>query len=413
MSHGADERVGTNHHVISYVDLPDVENGEVEITGEVITDEYVLSAVASEGLGNPYILAHGAQHLLQEIILRLIVCAVDGVELLTPSDGTAFPANQFLVSDSPIAEADLQEMKDFYAVLDKGLHTETYGGNTCLKEWADLTLNSQGDASNHRHLSHLMALFPYGQVSAFSSDPQEKQLYKAAVNSLHVRNSTDVTGWSASWKINLHARALEGDAAHRIFPQMLKHSGSYQIVMSGQGGCYYNLWDSHSPFQIDGNFGYTSGVAEMLLQSYDGQIHLLPALPSVWKNGHVKGLKAVGDFTVDQEWADGAFAGATITNNQGQPLSFTVGCLPEGKTVEATVNDVATGIQRNDDGSFAIPSSSAGDVVRINVIDKALVGIRQPHAYAPSSTTYNLSGIPVNDSFHGLVIQDHKVVLRR
>ena len=320
---------------------------------------------------------------------------------------------EILGSDSPIAEADLQEMKDFYAVLDKGLHTETYGGNTCLKEWADLTLNSQGDASNHRHLSHLMALFPYGQVSAFSSDPQEKQLYKAAVNSLHVRNSTDVTGWSASWKINLHARALEGDAAHRIFPQMLKHSGSYQIVMSGQGGCYYNLWDSHSPFQIDGNFGYTSGVAEMLLQSYDGQIHLLPALPSVWKNGHVKGLKAVGDFTVDQEWADGAFAGATITNNQGQPLSFTVGSLPEGKTVEATVNDVATGIQRNDDGSFAIPSSSAGDVVRINVIDKALVGIRQPHAYAPSSTTYNLSGIPVNDSFQGLVIHDHKVVLRR
>ena len=320
---------------------------------------------------------------------------------------------EILGSDSPIAEADLQEMKDFYEVLDKGLHTETYGGKTCLKEWADLTLNSQGDASNHRHLSHLMALFPYGQVSAFTDDEQGQELYKAAVNSLHVRNSTDVTGWSASWKINLHARALEGDAAHRIFPQMLKHSGSYQIVMSGQGGCYYNLWDSHSPFQIDGNFGYTSGVAEMLLQSYDGEIHLLPALPAVWKNGHVNGLKAIGDFIVDQEWKDGAFAGATITNNQGQPLTFTVGSLPTDKTIDATVNGLPADVQRHDNGSFSISDTKAGDIVKINVIDKSMVGIRQPHADTTDGRSYNLSGIPVDDSYKGLVIQDHKVVLKR
>jgi alpha-L-fucosidase 2 len=194
---------------------------------------------------------------------------------------------------------------------------------------------------------------------------------------------------------------------------MLKHSGSYQIVMSGQGGCYYNLWDSHSPFQIDGNFGYTSGVAEMLLQSYDGEIHLLPALPAVWKNGHVNGLKAIGDFIVDQEWTDGAFAGATITNNQGQPLTFTVGSLPTDKTIDATVNGLPADVQRHDNGSFSISDTKAGDIVKINVIDKSMVGIRQPHADTTAGRSYNLSGIPVDDSYKGLVIQDHKVVLKR
>ena len=304
---------------------------------------------------------------------------------------------EVLGDDSPIREADLREMRDFYEVLDRGLHTEAYNGKTCLREWADLSLNSQGDAASHRHLSHLMALYPYGQVSAFTDDAEGKRLYRAAVNSLRVRNATDVTGWSGGWKVNLFARALDGNEARKVFALMLKHSQSYVIAMSGQGGCYYNLWDAHSPFQIDGNFGYTSGVAEMLLQSYDGNIHLLPALPSAWKSGHIKGLKAIGDFTVDQEWADGAFTAARILNNQGQPLTLTVGLLPAKTTLAAKVNGKDVEVVTNSDGSFTIPTSTAGDEVELLPVkqeEDAITATSVGKAVADSC--YSLSGTKLN-----------------
>lgn len=307
---------------------------------------------------------------------------------------------EILGDDSPITPSELQEMRDFWEVLDRGLHTETYNGKTCLREWADLTLNSQGDAASHRHLSHLMALYPYGQVSAFTDDAEGKQLYEAAVNSLRVRSATDVTGWSGGWKVNLFARALDGNEARKVFALMLKHSQSYVIAMSGQGGCYYNLWDAHSPFQIDGNFGFTSGVAEMLLQSYDGHIHLLPALPAAWTTGHIRGLKAVGDFTVDQEWADGAFVKARILNNQGQPLTLTVGLLPSDKTIAARVNGIGVAVTENADGSFTIPTTEAGDVIELKAVNPGEDGIAKPVASVRAQgDCYSLSGMKV-DTMH-------------
>ena len=312
--------------------------------------------------------------------------------------------------DSPIAAKDLQEMRDFWDVLDRGLHTETYDGKTCLSEWADLTLNSQGDAAGHRHLSHLMALYPYSQVSAYATDAEGKKLYNAAVNSLLVRSGTDVTGWSGGWKVNLFARALKGNDARSVFALMLKHSKSYVIAMAGQGGCYYNLWDAHSPFQIDGNFGYTSGVAEMLLQSYDGNIHLLPALPTAWKGGSIKGLKAIGDFTVDQEWASGKFVSARIVNNQGQPLTLTVGLMPKGKYLNAKVNGEEVIITTNEDGTYTIPTSTAGDIIELTVSDVP-TGIAIRTIEAPAQDSYNLSGVKVDSiTSKGIYIVNGKKV---
>ena len=151
----------------------------------------------------------------------------------------------------------------------------------------------------------------------------------------------------------------------------------------------------------------------MLLQSYDGNIHLLPALPSEWRNGHVYGLKAVGDFTVDQEWSGGILTSAKIVNNQGQTMIVTVPKIPTGKVVVATVNGENVEVTKNSDGSYLIPSTTAGDNVEIKLVNKEETGIEHLSPDTPDGPVYNLNGIRVDDSYHGVVIQNNKVMLKK
>ena len=223
-----------------------------------------------------------------------------------------------------LTKADLKRLDLYLEKTDRGLHTEIYTGawgdtyngvktgEPLLREWKYTPFDISNDRG-HRHMSHMMALFPLDQITP------ESEYFTPAVNSLKLRGDV-ATGWSMGWKVNLWARAQDGDHAHLIIKNALKHSTSYG-VNAWAGGIYYNLFDSHAPFQIDGNFGVCSGVAEMLLQSAHGYINILPALPKVWEaQGKVTGMKAMGNFTVDFSWKGGKAQQVTIESHAGAPL---------------------------------------------------------------------------------------------